>query len=306
MKRILAIVLSMAATVAVAQDITGVVNLPVASNADLSARQILKRHDELFGTNSIVMNRPGANGSIGINAALEQDPQKTLLISGHGAITELAQDKFDQLVPITEITRNPFALVVRKDFPANTYDEFVAYARANPGKINLGVQNPAATYPIQGPIEARGKYTTNHIIYAGGNNKRAEVDVASGVLDGMWTLPSAVLSSGIGERVKFLAVTSNKHIPNIGDSVVYGNDPRIGYHYLYTSVWANAKMDKNKQEQLNTRLNAILKSPWGQEQFGKYGNVVVGSSIEEGAAEWKRVRKHYNDYKIKHPEQFQK
>ena len=306
MKRILSIILSCAMASAIAQDITGVVNLPVASNADLSARQILKRHDELFSTSSVVMNRPGANGQIGITAALDGDPQKVLLISGHGAITELAQEKYDQLVPITDISRNPFALVVRKDFPANTYDEFVAYARANPGKINLGIQNPAATYPIQGPIEARGKYTTNHIIYAGGGGKRAEVDVASGVLDGMWTLPSAVLSSGLGDRVKFLAVTSNKRIPNIGDQVVYGNDARIGQHYLYTSIWANAKMDKNKQEQLNTRLNAILKSPWGQEQFGKYGNVVVGTSIEEGHAEWKRIRSHYNNYKTKHPEHFQK
>ena len=305
MKKILALILSCLTSLSMAQDMTGLVNIPAGGSTDINGRHLLKRHDELFGTATVVINRPGANGQIGINAFLDMDPQKSLLISGHGAVTEAPQDKFDQLVPVVEILRQPFVLIVRKNFPANTYDEFVAYARANPGKINMGVQNPAATFPIQGPIEARGKYKTNHIIYAGAG-ARAEIDVASGVLDGMWTPPGSVLQSGLGERVKFLAVTSNQRIPELGDRVVYGNDPRIGYHYLHYSVFANAKMEKRKQEALNTRLNAIIKSPWGQEQFGKYGNVVVGGSIDNGNREWDRIRSHFNKYRATHPEQFQK
>ena len=306
MKRILAIVLSVAMSVVAAQDMTGLVNIPAGGSTDANGRHILKRYDDLFGTASVVINRPGANGQIGINSFLEMDPQKTLLISGHGAVTETPPEKFSQLVPIAEMLRQPFALIVRKDFPANTYDEFVAYARANPGKINIGVQNPAATYPIQGPIEARGKYTTNHVLYAGAGGARAEVDVATGTLDGMWTPPGSVLPSGLGDRVKFLAVTSNKRIPELGDKVTYGNDPRIGYHYLHYTIWANAKMDKNKQEELNTRFNAILKSQWGQDQFGKYGNVVIGGSIDDAFKDWQRIRSHFDDYKAKNPQQFQK
>lgn len=305
MKKILATILFAVSISAAAQDITGIVNLPVSTVTDISGRFMLKRYDELFGTNSVVLNKPGANGQIGINAMLAQDPQSTVLISAHGAITELPQEKFAQLVQVAEISRNPYSLVVRKDFPANTYDEYVAYARANPGKINLGIHNPPAAYPIVGPIESRGNYKTNHIIYASVGQK-PEIDVASGVLDGMWTLPAVVLSSGLGDRVKFLAVTSNAQIPNIGNKVVYGNDPRIGYSYIYTTIWVNSKMDKHKQEQLNTRFNAILNSQWGRDHYARYGNIIGNSSIEEGAAEWKRVRNHYNNYRAKNPDLFQK
>ena len=309
MKKFLAaLIITLVSATAMAQDLVTIVNLGAGSAMDTNSRQVVKEFDRLFGTQSVVINRPGAFGRLGIDHFLTSaDPQKTLLFSTGGAIADLPKDKFDQLVPIAEIVRYPFALIVRKDFPANTYKEFVAYARANPGKINVGLQSPSISYPIVVPIEEKGKYKTNYILYAGSTTARPEVDVSNGILDAFWSTPGSVLTSGYGgERVKVLLVTSDTHLPFPGSNITYAGDPLVGHYYSVNTVWANIKMDKRRQEELNTKFNAVVKSQWWQENLAKIGSRTDSGTIEENLEFYVRQRDRIEKFTKKYPELMKK
>lgn len=283
-----------------AQDLIGIVNLPVGISTDINARLLLKKYDDLFDTNSIVINRPGGNGIIGVNALLDDhvNEQKSLLFSAHGTILELTTDKYSQLIPVIRLVKQPMVLIVRKDFPANTFDEYVAYAQAHPEKVNHAIASPNLTLPFVLKVEERNKYKTNRILYYSG---RPEIDVMKGVVDSHWSNALTVIGTGIENQIKILAVAGTHRIKGLGPQVVYGDDPKIGLHYTQQTIWASAKMDRAKVEKLNTRFNAILKSPWGQETFAKYGVTIEGGSINEAAHEWQQLRARDAENKRKYP-----
>ena len=151
------------------------------------------------------------------------------------------------------------------------------------------------------PIEEKGRYRTTHILYAGSSTTKPEVDVATGTLDAYWTPLAAILTTGIGDRVRVLVITGRARVDIVGsNTIAYGDDPLVGYHYTLNYILVNAKMDKRRQEELNTRFNAIIKSEWGNEHFSKLGSSSLTGSIEENTKTWIEKRNSLESFKKKH------
>jgi tripartite-type tricarboxylate transporter receptor subunit TctC len=120
--------------------------------ADTIARLVAQWLSERLGQQVVVENRVGAASNIAAEAVVRSPPDGyTLLYVTSNAVNATLYDKlsFDlmrDIVPIASITRSPGVLEVNPSFPAQTVPEFIAYAKANPGKINMASAGPASTW----------------------------------------------------------------------------------------------------------------------------------------------------------------
>jgi tripartite-type tricarboxylate transporter receptor subunit TctC len=118
--------------------------------SDFVGRILQPNLSELLGQQVVIENRPGASGNIGVEAAARSAPDGYTLLLGNvgsiainpGVFPKLAADPLKDLVAVTQVVDVPGVLVAHPGFPPNSVKEFVAYAKANPGKLNYA--SPAA------------------------------------------------------------------------------------------------------------------------------------------------------------------
>ncbi len=121
-----------------------VVGFPAGAAADIVARLIGQWLSERLGQPFIIENRPGAGSNIGTEAVVRAPPDgyTLLLVTSPNAINATLYEKLNfnfirDIAPVASIVRVPNVMVVNPSFPAKTVPEFIAYAKANPGKINM-------------------------------------------------------------------------------------------------------------------------------------------------------------------------
>ena len=121
-----------------------IVGVPAGGGADIIARLIGQWLSERLGQPFVIENRPGAGSNIGTEAVVSAAPDgyTLLLVTISNAVNATLYDKlnFDfirDIAPVAPITRVSSVMVVHPSFPAKTVPEFIAYAKANPGKINM-------------------------------------------------------------------------------------------------------------------------------------------------------------------------
>ncbi len=131
---------------------------PPGGSIDLTARLIGQWLTERLGQQVVVENRPGAGGNIGSEAALNSpaDGYTLLLCSVANAISATLYDKlnynFRDIAPVAGISRAPNVMVVHPSVPAKTVPEFIAYAKANPGKINMASSGVGTSIHLSGEL----------------------------------------------------------------------------------------------------------------------------------------------------------
>ena len=267
MKKLIGIILITLSLFAQAHEsLNVIVSMPVGSANDVLARQWVKKYDEVFGTSSIVTNKPGAEGKIGIKYFLslkETDQTVPVLWPAMGHVLVYNEPDKKDIVPIVEVARSPWILIVKKDFPANNFKEYVEYVRANPGKVNQGLQTRGWVGLLH-RVNANTKAQTNIVYYS----SRPEVDVASGVLDSAWCLTANVIGTGLESRVKILATSGN--VPFEGyPHIALGTDPNIGVWYVYQGLYTSSSASKETQENLYRRFEFIRGLPWAKEMAAR-------------------------------------
>src|SRR5215467_2315112 len=121
-----------------------IVTFPPGSVSDLLARPLAQRLQERLGQPFVIDNRPGAGGTIGTEAVVRASPDgyTLLLVAGAHTINATLYDKLSfnfirDIAPIAGISRDTAVMTVNPSFPAKTVPEFIAYAKANPGKVNM-------------------------------------------------------------------------------------------------------------------------------------------------------------------------
>ena len=258
-----------------ADQLNVIVSLPAGSGLDVHTRLFMKRYDELYGTQTVVHNRPGAEGTIAVNA-MQELPKNSLLFPVLGHITGLKEVEYKKIVPVVELSRQPLILIARKNLPVNTWDEFVAYSKKN--QLNVGIASRASTVPFVLAFNERNGIEQQFIYYSAGA-ARGELDVVSGNLDLYWVTPPVMLS--VADRVKVLAVTGPAgSVPSIDNTVPNSSDPRIGSHFIHYGVFASADMDPALRQKLTERLGEIASSQWARDTFRARGVIMVGGKQE--------------------------
>ena len=219
MARAFALLLALVAHFALAQPYPAkpvrlIVGLAPGGATDIMARTLAPGLSEELGQPMVVDNRPGAAGSIGagIVAKAPRDGYTLFLASSSftsNAVLEKngAYDPLRDFTPITNIASAPFLLVVRSSLPVSSVRELIAYAKANPGKLNYASSGIGSTAHLTGELLKRAAgIEMTHIVYRGAGPALA--DVLAGQVDLMFASIVSSLHHAKSGKLKALAVTS--------------------------------------------------------------------------------------------------
>ncbi len=271
---------------------------------DILARLIGQSVSERLGQQFIVENRPGAGGNIAVDVVVRAPPDGyTLLVIGaNNAINSTLYEKltFDfarDIVPVASIYRVTQVMVVNPSFPAKTIPEFIAYAKANPGKINFASASTGSVAHVTGELfKMMTGISMQHVPYRGA--PPALTDLIAGQVDVMFdNLPSSIEHIRAG-RLRPLGVSSKASwdglpdVPTIGDTVP-------GFE---TSAWAGIGAPKGTPadviEKLNKEIAAGLADPKIKARILELGGTPLTSSpaefgklIADESAKWGKVVK---------------
>ena len=263
-----------------------VVGFSAGGPTDLPARFIADRLGASLGQRVVVENRPGAAGQIATQDVLAKprDGYNLLLCTHFEAINAAVYKSIPytlaDIAPITQVSRYYYGVVAAIDVPARDWDEFVAYARANPGKLNYGMLGKGSAQHILA-LEL-GKLTGTEMVgvpYKGGAD--AMNDVLAGRVH-MYVSPTlAVLPPHRAGRVRLLAVSSPERLgaaPEIPTLVEKGL-PFVRFGWL--GVCAGSGTPQHVIALLNRHIGAVVQSPEYREMSEKAGTVALSSTPEE-------------------------
>src|SRR3954469_11093645 len=263
-----------------------VVGFSAGGPTDLPARLIADRLGASLGSRVVVENRPGAAGQIATQDVLAKprDGYNLLLCTHFEAINAAVYKSVPytlaDIAPITQVSRYYYGVVTANDVPARDWDEFVAHARANPGKLNYGMLGKGSAQHILA-LEL-GKLTGIEMVgipYKGGAD--ALNDVLAGRVQ-LYVSPTlAVLPPYKAGRVRLLAVSSPERLaaaPEIPTLVEKGL-PFVRFGWLGVCVGSGTPLPIVSL--LNRQIVAVVQSPEYRAMAEKAGSVALSSTPEE-------------------------
>jgi tripartite-type tricarboxylate transporter receptor subunit TctC len=220
-----------------------VVGLAPGGATDIMARTLAPAFSEELGQPVVVDNRPGAAGSIGASIVAKSPPDGYTLFLASSSFTSNAvlqkvrsYDPIADFEPITNIASGPFLLVVRNSLPVHSVRELIAYAKANPGKLNYASSGIGSTAHLTSELLKRAAgIEMTHIVYRGAGPALA--DVLGGQVDLMFASIVSSLHHAKDGKLRALAVTSAKRssvlpeFPTVAEAGVPGFEV-VGYFGL--------------------------------------------------------------------------
>jgi len=261
-----------------------VVGFAAGGPNDIIARLIGHWLTERLGQPFIIENRPGAATNIGTEAVVKSPPDGyTLLLAGSpNAINATLYDKLNfnfmrDIAPVATISRTTFVMVVNSSIKAKTVPEFIAYAKANPGKINMASSGTGSPSHVSGELfKMMAGVDMVHVPYRGG--APALTDLLGGQVQAYFSPMSGSIEYIRAGRVRALAVSTATrsealpNIPTVGEFVP-------GYE---ASGWLGISAPKatpaETVDQLNKAVNAGLVDPKIQAQLADLGTPALAGS----------------------------
>lgn len=246
--------------------ITFVVPTAPGGSTDFTARLIATALSQSLGQPIIVDNKPGASGNIGNKfVARAQNDGYTLLVSYSGyhvgnphLFKQAGWDPIKDFAPVAMMTRAPQVITARQDLPANNLKELIAYAKANPGKLNYASSGNGSIQHIAGELfkQLTGTFIT-HIPYRGSGP--AVQDLLGGQVDLFITTPAGVVSQVQAGKLKALAVTSKQRLPSLPKVPTAAESGLNGYELdSWFALYAPTGTPADIVQLLNTEVNKIL------------------------------------------------
>jgi tripartite-type tricarboxylate transporter receptor subunit TctC len=269
---------------------------------DILARLMGQWLSERLGQPFVIENRGGAGGSLGTEAVVRAPPDGyTLLLCGSpDTINATLYDKLNfnfirDIAPVAGIARGPNVLVVHPSFSAKTVPEFIAHAKANPGKVSFASAGIGSVSHVSGELfKAMAGVNLVHVPYRG--QAPALTDLIGGQVQVIFsTMPPSIEFVRAG-KLRALAVTSAMRSEALPDLPTIG-DFLPGYE---TSVTAGLGAPKNTRpeivERLNKEINAALADPGMKARLADLGNAPMpmtsaefGRLIAEETEKWATV-----------------
>jgi tripartite-type tricarboxylate transporter receptor subunit TctC len=303
---VLCLTLVLPGAAAVAQDyptrpIRWIVPYPPAGTTDVLARIMGDYLSRKMGQQFIIDNRPGAGNNIGTEAVVSAPPDgyTVLLINPANGINATLYKKLPfnfirDIAPVGGFIRVPNVMEVNPDVPAKTVAEFIAYAKANPGKINMASSGLGTSVHLSGELfKAMTGVEMVHVPYRGAGP--ALTDLMTGQVHVLFdNLPSSIEHIRAG-KLRALAVTTDKPSPALpGVPTVAETVP--GYE---ASAWFGMGAPKDTPrhiiERLNREINAALQDPEMQKKLADLGGTTMPGTPEDFgkliAAETEKWRK---------------
>jgi tripartite-type tricarboxylate transporter receptor subunit TctC len=273
---------------------------------DPLSRFLADSYSKLFGQNFITENRPGAQGNTGIAAIAKAEPDgytiglaasSMIAINPH-VYRAMPYDPRKELVGIVLIGDVPNILVVHPDVPVKTLAEFIAYAKANPDKLNFGSTGNGSSMHLAGELFKTITGTTMaHVPYTVPGD--ATRDLISGRLQLMFQLMTGIQAQVKAERVRPIAVLAEKRWPGLPEVPTTAEQ---GMARLKSSVWfavvAPQGVPQAVVERINTETNKLLADEDFRKRIQGLGAAPMGGTpadyrklYDEDYARWAEVVK---------------
>jgi tripartite-type tricarboxylate transporter receptor subunit TctC len=261
------------------QPIRWVVPYPAGGGTDVLARTVAEAMRPALGQQILVDNRPGASTNIGGELVARAKPDGYTVMSADNAILAYNEHLFTKLPFSPEkdfsyiggIARFPLALVVHPDFPARTVKEFIAYAKANPGKLNYASPGNGSPHHLAMELfkNRTGTFVT-HIPYRGA--APAMQDVMGGQVPCMFLDLAGGLSAMQAGKVRVLAIGSAKRAPSLPNVPTLA-EAGVGNVevYAFQGLLGPVGMPDAIVTRLNSELNKALATAVVQKRAADYG-----------------------------------
>jgi tripartite-type tricarboxylate transporter receptor subunit TctC len=301
----------MAATSAVAQPSTVRLVVPFSTGGptDIAARVIAPLLSEAMGKNVIVDNRVGATGAIGAEYVARAPADGNTILFGTSSIMganpalmpKLSYDPVRDFAPVSLVATIENILVVHPSVPANNVQEFIRYAKENPGKLFYGSSGTGSTYHLGSEMFASmTKTQLGHVPYKG--QGPAAQDLLAGHIQLMFDAFNSAVPNIKSGRVKALGIASAKRHPDLPDLPTISEQGVPGY---VTTIWLAfflpAKTPTAVVDKLNQDLRTIMQRPDVRDRFNKLGMQAVSSStheldtvLKQELSQWTRVVREAN------------
>jgi tripartite-type tricarboxylate transporter receptor subunit TctC len=257
---------------------------------DVLSRLICQRLSERLGQPFVVENKPGAGSNIGTQAviAAPADGYTLLLTSTANAINAsfdpaLPFDFAKGIAPIAGAARIPLVLVVNNDLPVRNVGEFIAYARANPGKLSIASSGIGTSLHLSGELfKALAAVEFTHVPYRG--SAPGLTDVMSGQIQGMFDNVTSSFELVRAGKLRALGVTTRERSEILPD-VPPISDTLPGYETSsFYGVGAPHDTPKEIVDLLNREINAALADVEIRKRFAELGAIPLpGNASEFGA-----------------------
>ena len=265
---------------------------PAGGLADVLARAVGDEMSKSLGQPVIVENRAGAGGNTGADAvAKAASDGYTLLMSSAGILTAnpflYAKMPFDvetAFIPVSNVADMSMLVVVNPKVEAKTLKEFVALAKANPGKLNFGSPGIGTTGHLGlAMLMHAADVKIAHVPYRGA--APAVTDLIAGQIDGVVDNPPTVLAHIESGKLRPLAVAAKERIALLPDVPTAAEQGVANYEASsWFGIAAPASTPQSIIERLHQSIAAAVRTPAMQERFSKSGARLIGDSPQDFGA----------------------
>ena len=268
--------------------ITMIVPFPPGGPTDLVARVIAQEMSKSMGQPVIIDNKGGANGNLGAALAAKAPADGYTLLYNTSSITlspalykSLNYDVNRDFAPVALTAVVPLALVIAPNVPANNVKEFIAWVKANPGKVSYGsAGNGNVTHLGAFQFVQANGLEAVHIPYKG--SAPADIDLAGGQIQFMTDTVNSVMAFVRDKRMKMLAVTTAKRMSLFPDVPTLAESGMPGFE---VGAWQGLMVPANTPRPVIQRLNAevvkALQNPEVRQKLALQGVEPLGSTPEE-------------------------
>jgi tripartite-type tricarboxylate transporter receptor subunit TctC len=279
-----------------------IVGLPAGGSADITARLIGQWLSERLGQQFLIENRPGAGTNVGTEAVARAAPDgyTLLLVLTTNAINATLYEKLNfnfirDIVPVAGIIRQPLVMLVSPTFPAKTVAEFIAHAKANPGKVNMASAGNGTSGHVTGELfKMMAAINMLHVPYRGG--APALTDLLGGQVQVLFDPVASSTDYIKAGKLRALGVTSATRldpfpdIPTVSDTVP-------GFEAsAFSGVGAPRNTPGNIVDKLNKEINVALTDPKIRARLAELGGTVLpgspadfGKLIADETEKWAKV-----------------
>lgn len=287
-----------------AQPIKLIVPSAAGGTPDQTSRRLASYLQEKLKQSVVVENRPGAAGTIAMQAVATAKPDGYTLGFGNivtmainrSLIAKMPYNPDKDLAPVAVLTQVPNVLVVRKDLPATSVRELIISAKSQPGRLTMGSGGNGTTSHLSGEIlKEKAGVSFNHIPYRGA--PQAQIDLIGGQIDFMFDNLPSMLNAIQSGKVRALAVTSKRRSALLPDVPTMEEAGLAGFEVVaWGGIVAPAGTPRSVILRLNREMNNWLQAPATKAELAQVGQVALGGTpeffkthIDSEAAKWGNV-----------------
>ena len=280
-----------------------IVPYPAGGTTDIVARLVLEKASARWGQPAVVENRGGAAGNIGAEAVSRAEPDGyTLLVAAPGPLAvndslyrKLAYDP-EKFVAVSVLASMPNVLALRPGFPAQSVQELVALARANPEKIAYASQGSGSTSHLTTSLfQSVAEVKLLHIPYKG--TAPALADLMGGQVDLMFDNITSSLAPARAGKIRILAVASAQRLPMLPDAPTLIESGYPGFESgTWVAVAAPPGTPAALAAQIAEALSEAVRNPDVQRKLADLSALPIGNAPAEASAfiaaeraRWRRV-----------------